>query len=929
MSLWRAVRAGTRSLFHKQQVEQDLDDELQHFQELITQENLRAGMPRAAAERAARLQVGGIEVTRSRVRAAGWEAVLETSWHDLRHALRGLLRNPGFSALAMLTIALGIGANTAMFSVINAVILRPLPYRDADRLALIWTDDVRRGLHNEATAHPTITDWRAQSRAFSSIAYFARQRVVPLTNERNGEWTSTRSLLVSGNLFDVLGVTALHGRAISAQDEAQHAPVAVISYAYWQRELAGAADILGRSLVLDGFSKSGPTTVTIIGVMPPEFYFPDKVTEIWTPATMYWRFTRESTERFQDWARRWTAVGRLPTGVSITDARADLSRIGNRLRAEYPTSVEDFPGFATTVSSALDSIAGSSLQTTLWLLLGAVGVVLLVACLNVANLLLARGAARQQEFAVRRALGAGRARLIRQLTAESISLALCGGALGVAIASWGTRIAASVASAYVPRLDEITLDARVLLFATILSLVSGLVFGIVPALRLSGTDANETLREGGRGTASVRLRQTRGLLVIVECCLAVVLLAGAGLLIKSLYRLNSVNPGFEPAGVLAVRLEFPAEAPPSAEELTQTSQIAPARARGREQRMRELLERLSTVPGVESVGFIDDLFIAGQGNESITIPGRPARELASGELLQSSATPGFFQALRVPLERGRYLTDADAQMRIRASWSEVDTDMPLAEKERLATPEPVVVNEAFVKRYFPDDNPIGKRFCVDPTNKTYWYEIVGVIGDMHRQGLERNAIPQYIGPYYPSAMGRADLMVRTVGDPLLMAATIRSVVQNQVPGVTVASTAHAETLLDNFSALRRLQTGLLAAFAALALTLAAVGIFGLVHYAVGERTREIGVRVALGASPHSVLQLVIRQGMRMPLIGIVLGLAVAAALTRIMTNLLFQVGALDPFTFGSVAVVLLLIALLACYVAARRALALDPLKALR
>jgi predicted permease len=929
MSLWRAIRAGTRSLIRRQQVEQDLDDELQHFLELITEENLRAGMPRAAAERAARLQVGGIEATRSRVRATGWEAVLETSWHDLRYALRGLLRNPGFSALAVLTIALGIGANTAMFSVINAVILRPLPYRDAERLALIWTDDVRRGLHNEATPYITITDWRAQSRAFSGIAYFTRQRVVPLTNERNGEWNSTRSSLVSGNLFDVLGVAALRGRAISAQDEAQHAPVAVISYAYWQRQFGGAADILGRSLVLDGLTKSGHTTLAVIGVMPPEFYFPDKLTEIWTPATTYWRFTRESTERFHDWARSYTAVGRLATGVAIADARADLSRIGNRLRAEYPTSVEDFPGFATTVSSALDSVAGSSLQATLWLLLGAVGVVLLVACLNVANLLLARGAARQQEFAVRRALGAGRARLIRQLTAESIFLALCGGVLGVAIASWGTRIAARVASAYVPRLDEITLDARVLLFATTLSIVSGLVFGIVPALRLSGIHANEALRESGRGTSSVRLRQTRGLLVMAECSLAVVLLAGAGLLIKSLYRLNSVDPGFKTAGVLAVRLEFPAEAPPSAEELTQTSRIAPARARGREQRMRELLERLRTVPGVESVGFIDDLFIAGQGNESITIPGRSAREMAGGELLQSLATPEFFQALRVPLVRGRYLTHADAQQRIRASWSQVNTDMSLAEKERLATPEPVVVNAAFVKRYFPDENPIGKRFCIDPTNKTYWYEIVGVIGDMHRQGLERSTIPQYIGPYYPSALGRADLIVRTSGDPLQMAAPIRSVVKQQMPAVTIASTASAESMLDNFSAVRRLQTGLLAAFAALALILAAVGIFGLVHYAVGERTREIGVRVALGASPGNVLKLVIRQGMHMPAIGIVLGLAAAAAMTRIMTNLLFEVGALDPLTFATVAGALSLIALLACYVAARRALALDPLQALR
>ena len=360
-----------------------------------------------------------------------------------------------------------------------------------------------------------------------------------------------------------------------------------------------------------------------------------------------------------------------------------------------------------------------------------------------------------------------------------------------------------------------------------------------------------------------------------------------------------------------------------------TSQIAPARARAREQQMRELLERVQAIPGVASAGFIDDMFIASQGNESITIPGRSAREMASGELLESAATPEFFQTLRVPLVRGRYLTNADAQQKIHALWSLVITDMPLSEKERLATPEPVVVNEAFVKRFFPNENPLGKRFCIDPTNKTYWYEIVGVVGDMHRQGLERNAIPQYIGSYFPTPNGRADLTIRTTGNPLLLAATIRSAVQNQMPDVTIASVASAESQLGNFSALRRLQTGLLSVFAALALVLAAVGIFGLVHYAVAERTREIGVRVALGASPGNVLKLVIRQGVRMPALGIGIGLIVAAGLTRIMTHLLFQVGALDPLTFVSVAAVLSLIALLACYVAGRRALALDPLQALR
>ncbi len=680
---------------------------------------------------------------------------------------------------------------------------------------------------------------------------------------------------------------------------------------------------------LDDGAKGGISTVTIVGVMPPEFYFPDKLTEIWTPATTYWRFARESTERFHDWARRWTAIGRLAPAATMSDARADLARMGNHLSATYSSTVPDFPGFGTTVLPVLDSIAGTSLQATLWLLLGAVGLVLLVACTNVANLLLARGATRQQEFAVRRALGAGRARLVRQLTAESVLLALAGGAVGVALAVWGTRLLAGAAAAYVPRLDEITLDARVLLFATALSLVSGLVFGIVPALRLSGIGASEALREGGRGTASVRLRRTRGLLVMVECSLAIVLLAGAGLLLKSLHRLQAVDPGFQPDAVLTMRLEFPSEAPPSAEERRQTSQIAPARARGREQQIQELSERLQNVAGVEAVGFIDDLFIAGEGNESITVPGRSPDDMGGGELLESSATPGFFEALRVPLRRGRYLSHGDAQQKIRALWSPVITDLPLPEKERLATPEPVVVNEAFVRRFFPDENPVGKRFCIDPTNKTYWYEIVGVVSDMHRQGLERSAIPQYIGSYFPTPNGRVDLVVRTSGNPLLLASTLRSVVKTQLPAVTVANVTTADAQLGEFSALRRLQTGLLTTLAVLAQLLAAVGIFGLVHYAVGERTREIAVRVALGASPRAVLELVIREGMRMPAIGIAVGLIGAAGLTRIISHLLFGVGALDPFTFASAAALLALCALLACYAAGRRALRLDPLRALR
>jgi predicted permease len=512
---------------------------------------------------------------------------------------------------------------------------------------------------------------------------------------------------------------------------------------------------------------------------------------------------------------------------------------------------------------------------------------------------------------------------------ESILLAVAGGVVGTLVAAWGTRVLGTAASGFVPRINEIATDWRVLGFALLASVLAGLAFGIGPALRSSNADAAEALREGGRSSGRRRLRRSRELLVMAECALALTLLTGAGLLLRSLGHVLSVNPGFDPSQVLTVRLEFPSELAPSAEHRTQTSQGAADRARARVTLARQLEERVRALPGVTQVGFSDDLFLGGPGNESITIPGRTAESPGSGELSEGSLTPGFFSALRVPLRRGRLIADQDTEQKIRALWSPVVTQMSLAEKERLATPEPVVVNEAFVRRYFPDNEPIGKRFVIDPAGRAYWYEIVGVVGDMYRQGLERRAIPQYFGPWIPSPNGRADLLVRTSGEPLALAAGVRQEVVRAVPGVTVVSLSTAETQLGGFSALRRLQTWLLTIFALLALTLAAIGIFGLVHFAVAERTREIGIRVALGASAAAVMGLVLRRGMRTPVAGIAVGLAASVALMRVLANLLFGVGAIDLVTFGTVALVLASVAAGACWLAGRRAVRIDTVRALR
>ena len=485
----KSLTAGFRALFRRETVNQELHDELRHYLDLAVAEKMRDGMTREAAERAARIEMGGIEPTKERVRHGGWEATVETLWQDLHYGVRGLRRAPAFTTIAVTTLALGIGANTAMFSVVNAVMLRPLPYRNAGKLAMIWTDDTRRGLHREKTAYSTITDWRAQSRAFIQIAFFSTERTATIGNDAAIGRQRTRDALVSANLFPVLGTTPLFGRVISTEDEANRALVAVISYSLWQQRFGGAADVLGKPLVADDLSKGGIRTFTVIGVMPPEFYFPDKLTQFWVPATTYWRFTRESGERFESWARRWTSIGRLTDGASIEDARVDLNRIGKQLAVTNPSTITDFPGFGTTVAPMLDFVTGTSLQTSLWVLLAAVGMVLLVACANVANLFLARGATRQREFAVRRALGAGRGRLVRQLVAESLVLAAAGGATGVLLAMWGTRTLAKFAAAYVPRIDEISVDGSVLFFAGAISVAAGVAFSLAPALHASSTDA--------------------------------------------------------------------------------------------------------------------------------------------------------------------------------------------------------------------------------------------------------------------------------------------------------------------------------------------------------------------------------------------------------------------------------------------------------
>jgi len=915
--LWRAAREGVRNLTRRDDAARDLDDELAHFLRLSAEEHMRRGMPREEAERVARAQMGGVEATKAHVRGGGWESHVDVFFDDFVHAMRGLRRTPSFTIAAVATLALGIGANTAMFSVIDAVLLRPLPYQDADRLALLWTDDARRGLSREGTAVATIEDWGGASRSLERIAYFATQRVAPL-DEVTGERVRSRAAYVSDGLFETLGAPPAMGRTISASEAQLRLPVAVISHGFWQKHFSGAPDVVGRPLTFEDGSNVGTTTVTVIGVMPPPFFFPDRITEIWTPATTYWRFAQERDERFRPSARRWTAVTRLREGARLAEAETELRQLGARLASTYPSTVPDFPGFSPSLVPILDTIATTSLQSTLWLLLGAVTLVLLVACANVASLLLARAAERQPEFALRAALGAGRGRLVRQLTTESLALAVLGGLAGVVVALAASGIIGSLAAATLPRIDELVLDARVLMFTAAMSLLSALVFGVVPVLRLSSTGASEVVRDGTRTTAGIRSRRSRSVLLVVECAMTVVLLAGAGLLLRSLHHLSSVDPGFDPRNVLTVRLELPAERPIITAPGESPADIAFVRARAAEERMAELSSRIAALPGVEAVGFIDDLFIGGAGNESITIPGRAASTMPAGEIAEALVSPGFFPVLRIPLLRGRHPSRADAQRRVAALF---DRSSPRPD-------DAVLVNATFAERYFPDADPLGRRFCVGAA-ETDCREIVGIAGDTKRQGLDRDVIPQYYGTFVPAASGRLDLLVRTLGEPIAHERAVRTAIAQTMPGVTIASVATAQSGLDAFAAQRTLQTWLLSSFAALALSLAAVGIFGLVHQTVTERAQEIGIRVALGASPVRVLRLVIAQGMRLPAVGIVIGLVASLALTRLLAHLLFGVGPVDPATLAGVGLALLLTGALASYLAGRRAARIDPVHAMR
>ena len=806
---------------------------------------------------------------------------MDTFLRDIGYALRALTHNPAFAAAAVLTLALGIGANTAIFSVVYGILLRPLPYPDADRIHVVWNNNTREGIERDVTSFPNFTDWRTRGDAFEALAGFTRSGFASLVD--GGEPEQLRVTYVTGDFLGVFGVSPEIGRGFTADEMVPGSDrAALLSGALWQRRFGGDRNIVGRTITLNG------QPYVVAGVMPASFGYPVD-SDLWLPLAP----TGPGAEsRGALWL---SVIGRLRPDVQPAVAQQQMDAVAAQLAEEYPGPNT---GAEILLEPLQETIVGD-VRTPLLVLLSAVAVVLLIGCANVANLLLARGAVRRKELAVRAALGAGRGRVARQLLTESVLLAVVGGAIGCLLAVWAAGAIVSLAPAELPRLSAVRVDATVLAFTLLVSIVTGLLFGLAPLLQIRGTDVMSALREEGRSvgnrTAVGRLRPA---LVSGEVGLTLVLLVAAGLLIRSFAALNAVDPGFEPANALTFRIAVPQSRYESAEDVRRFHT--------------ELRQRLAAMPGVRSVGATSTLFISRLPNmSSIALEGdapRPADAPVESVVIES-ATPGFFEAMGMRLVQGRLIGPDDRPDGIQVA----------------------VVNRSFVRRYFPDTDPIGRRFTFGNPADTaaVWLQIVGVIEDTRRAGLAENIRPESYRPHAQNTTRALTYVLRAQADPLALVPPIRTVVGELDTELPIAAVSTLEGSLAESLAARRFVMLLLASFAALAATLAGIGIYGVVSYLVAQRTRELGVRMALGADRADVVRLVLAQSLRHVLPGIVLGSAAALALTRLLRSQLFGIAPHDLVTFAAVPLGVLVISLIAILVPARRASAVDPVVALR
>jgi predicted permease len=877
--------------FGRKNREKELAEEVQNHLKMATRERVERGEASEDAERAARREFGNVELVKETTRDVwGWGFV-DRLMQDLRFGVRMIVTSPGFALVAILTLALGIGANTALFSVVNGVLLNPLPYPDPEQL--VTMAESKPNFDSGSISFPNFRDWRRDNSTFAMMG-ISRSYSYSLTGR--GEAEQVTAEFISSDYLAVLGVKPVIGRLFAeGEDEIGASPIVLIGEGFWNRKFGAAPDIVGQGLTLDG------RTFTIVGVVPASFKL-----QVWSfrPSDVYAPIGQWTNPflNLRTAGLGFHGVGRLKPGVTIQQARADIKRVTADLAAAYPDADT---GIGANLMPLKEQMVGY-LRPLLLVLLAAVGFVLLIACVNVANLLMARSTGRTREFAVRAALGADQGRIVRQLLTESMLLALAGGGLGLSLASWGTKVALRNLPSALPRANEIALDVRVLLFTMGASLLCGILFGLVPALRTSKPNLHDTLKESSRGAGGGKHR-AQGLFVVSEMAMALVLLIAAGLMIRSLSALWNVNPGFDSHNVLS----FGVALAPS------TKATSPDAVRAQ---LREVQSRLASTPGVKAASLSwGALPLGGDDEDLFYFEGqpKPASENDMSWAISYVVQEDYLKVMRIPLQRGRFLTAQDNEQ----------------------SSHVIVIDDFFARKFFGDQDPVGKRVILN--SKGGVAEIVGVVGHVKQWGLDsddkQSLRAQLYFPFMqlpdaamqPSSWSGTGVVVRFEGDAHAVATAIRSGLRRMSDEQVMYSVQTMEEVIAETLAERRVSMIVLGAFAALALGLASMGIYGVISYLVGQRTHEIGIRMALGAKQIDVLRMVLGEGMKMVVAGVAIGLLAAAGLTRLMSNLLFGVSATDPLTFCGVALILTAVALAACVVPARRAMTVDPMVALR
>jgi putative ABC transport system permease protein len=891
MSWLRSIGAGLDSLFHKKRADMELDEELREFVDMAAKQKIKDGIPRQEALRAVRLEHGSVEATKEFVWSARWESFVDTLWQDLRFGFRMLRKNPGFTLIVILTLALGVGANTAIFSVVYTVLLRAMPYPQSDRLLMVYEDVHLPAYQNDRNpASPgNFSDWMVQNTVFQTMAAY-RNRSFNVTGL--GEPLRVEGELVSAGFFDTLQTHAAVGRVFTPEeDRPGSSHVLVLSDGLWRARFASDPRVLGQTILLDGEGYE------IVGVMPPGFHFPDPDDQLWAPLAL-------TPADLKNHGSHYLSIfARLKLGVTLAQAQTEMNLIARRLTQLYPQSNTD----QTVNLVPLHEDVSGPVRPALLALVGAVGLVLLIVCANLSNLMLARASVRHREIAVRLALGADRIRIARQLLTEILLMALCGCGVGLLLARWGVKVIKLLAAANLPRTEEFSLSIPVLLFSLAISLLAGLLFGLSPVLQALRGSLQETLRSGSRESAGAARARTRSLLVVLETALGFVVVIGAGLLVRSFLRIEQIQLGFQPQGVLSFRVI------PRGEKYSQGSQ--------RTAFYQQIAQRLQVLPGVQSVAAVTFIPLTlSRASKGFTIEGRPPG--GPGQIPMAGyemVTPGYFQTMRVPLLEGRDF-----------SWSDSPQTQPV-----------VIINQAMTKRYWPGDDALGKRFHEGgPDDNLPWMTVVGVVTDVREFSPTVEPRPSMYFPIsqFPrpgtsddpsKAAILRDWVVRTAGDPATIASNLNGAIWQVDKDLPVTRIRTMDEVRAVSLASYRLNLLLFASFAALALALATLGAYGVLAYSVAQRTSEIGIRLALGARRNDVLHLVIREGMRLAGSGIVLGLIGALVFTRLMTGMIYGVSSTDPLTFLAVATLLVLVALAACYLPARRATRVDPIVALR